>query len=270
VETPVRIEAPAPEPHIDPFESQGHYLRTSPEFHMKRLLAAGYPRLYQVGPCFRSGERGAVHHPEYAMLEWYRAGADYLDILADTKALVVHVAREVLGTTDLVYQGAGLALWPVWETFRVAEAFREFAGWDPSTGFDQDRFDLDLTRRVEPRLPRHVPVVLLDYPLEVAALARAKPDAPRLAERWELYLAGLEMANAYSELTDPEELQARFHVWARQRHQRGCTRLPPDRRFLEAMESGLPASGGIAMGLDRLLMILCNAASLDEVLPFRD
>ncbi|HOW98496.1 MAG TPA: EF-P lysine aminoacylase EpmA [Kiritimatiellia bacterium] len=270
IETPVRLRAPAPELHIDAEPSGDAWLRTSPELHMKRLLAAGYERIFQVGPCFRRGEFGARHRPEYAMLEWYRAGADYHDVLVDTKALVLGLAREVLGTTRLRRGGREVTLEPAWAYLTVSEAFIGFAGWDPVERFDPDRFDLDLVDKVEPQLPREVPVVLADYPAPAAALARRKPGRPAVAERWELYLDGIEIANAYSELTDPVEQAARFEEWNRARAAAGKPVYPPDREFLAALEKGLPACAGVALGVDRLAMLFAGAESLDEVLPFHE
>ena len=269
VETPIRIPAPALELHIDAEPSGNAFLRTSPELHMKRLLAAGHERIFQMGPCFRHGERGNRHHPEYTMLEWYRANADYNDILVDTKALVIRVAQELLGGVDLSYGGREVTLAPVWDWMTVAEAFKRFAGWDPSLKFDADRFDLDLVDKVEPQLPQEVPVVLADYPAEAAALARRKPGSPNVAERWELFIGGMELANAYSELNDPAEQRTRFEECARQRKDLGKIVYPLDEDFL-AVIANLPPSGGIALGVDRLLMLMTNSASLDDVLPFRD
>jgi lysyl-tRNA synthetase class 2 len=264
VETPILLATPALELHIDAVPAGPGYLRTSPEFHMKRLLAAGADRLFQVGPCFRAGERGDRHHPEFSMLEWYRTGADYLDLMADAKALVQHLARTLRGATDLMYQGRPLAVWPDWECLTVSEAFLLHAGWDPVRQFDADRFDRDLVDRVEPALTRERPVFLYDYPAPAAALARHKPAQPEIAERWELYLAGLEIANAYSELTDPEEQLARFEGWAEQRRRLGREVYPIDQEFLAMLRAGLPPCGGAALGLDRLLMIFSDAASLDD------
>ncbi|MFH0953386.1 MAG: EF-P lysine aminoacylase EpmA [Verrucomicrobiota bacterium] len=268
VETPVRLKAPAPEVHIEAEASGDYFLRTSPELHMKRLLAAGYERLFQVGPCFRRGEKGQIHHPEYTMLEWYRANADYHHILVDARALITFVAREVLGGTDLSHRGQPVALWPIWDYVTVADAFRQHAGWDPIAAFDADRFDLDLVEKVEPRLPKNVPVVLADYPADAAALARRKKDQPAVAERWELYIGGLELANAYSELTDAGEQEDRFRAWSRRRRELGKAAYPPDQAFLDALGSGMPASGGIALGVDRLVMLLTDSASLEDVVAF--
>ena len=269
VETPVRLATPALELHIDAEPAGDHWLRTSPELHMKRLLAEGLPRLFQLGPCFRRGERGDRHHPEYTMLEWYRADADYTDILADTKALIAHVAQAVLGRTDFRYLRNRIELLPRWERITVADAFQRFAGWDPTAAYDEDRFNEDLVNKVEPRLAKDVPTVLTDYPAEAAALARRKPGNPRVAERWELYIGGLELANAYSELTDPVEQRARFEACAAARRALGKEVYPLDEDFLAALGQ-LPPCGGIALGVDRLVMLLADAASIEDVLAFRE
>ena len=268
VETPVRLAAPALELHINAEPAGEQFLRTSPELHMKRLIAAGAQRIFQMGPCFRRGERGSRHNPEYTMLEWYRAEAGYADVLMDTKTLLLAVAREVKGTTDLEYQGRPIALAPFWERLTVAEAFLRWAGWDPVKNYDADRFDLDLVEKVEPRLPREVPVILTDYPAAAAALSRRKSDNPAVAERWELYLGGLEIANAYSELTDPVEQRARFAECAAARAAAGRAVYPLDEEFLAELGQ-MPPTGGIALGVDRLVMIFADLATLDDLLPFR-
>lgn len=269
VDTPIRVAAPALELHIDAIPAGEAYLRTSPELHLKRLLAAGYERLFQVGPCFRAGERGDRHNPEFTMLEWYRAHADYRDILVDTKALIAAVAEAVLSRTWLTYRGTRIELLPLWDLTTISQAFITAAGWDPVTQFDADRFDRDLIEKVEPSLPPDHPAVLTDYPAPAAALARLKPNDPRVAERWELYIGGLELANAFSELTDSAEQRARFEACARERQALGKPVYPIDGDFLAALEAGMPPSAGIALGVDRLVMLLAGEDSLDGVLPFR-
>jgi elongation factor P--(R)-beta-lysine ligase len=271
VETPVRVAAPALEAHIDAEPSGDAFLRTSPELHMKRLLAAGYARLFQLGPCFRQGEYGAHHHAEYTMLEWYRAGTDYRGILADTQALLRAVATAVLGRMAWTWQGRRIDVGAEWAVWTVQDAFREWAGWDPVAAFDADRFDLDLVERVEPALRAFdEPVVLIDYPAPLAALARRKPDDERLAERWEVYVAGVELANAYSELIDADEQAQRFEACAAQRRTAGKSVYPMDTAFLAALRSGLPPTGGIALGFDRLVMLLADAADLRGVTAFTE
>lgn len=270
-ETPARVRAPALEAHIHAEPAGDVWLRTSPELHMKRLLAAGADRLFQLGPCFRRGERGARHHPEFTMLEWYRAGADYRDLLGETRELLTAAAAAVLGATRVPRPGGrALELAAPWRELAVSDAFARWAGWDPAAEWDADRFDRDLVERVEPALPREVPVALLDYPAPAAALARLKPGDPRRAERWELYLDGVEIANAYSELTDAAAQRARFEQCARERAARGAEVYPLDEDFLAALDSGLPPCAGIALGVDRLAMILAGADTLDPVLAFRE
>lgn len=254
VETPVRLPAPALETHIDAEPSGDWFLRTSPEFHMKRMLAAGHDRIFQIGPCFRRGERGDLHHPEYTMLEWYRAGADYESIMEETR--------------ELLFAACGIS--GDWLIMNVSDAFLQHAGWDPAREFDAVRFDMDLVDKVEPSLPKDRPVVLKDYPIEAGAFAWPKPGAPHLAERWELYLTGVEIANAYSELIDADEQLVRLESIARERRRLGKPVYPTDKQFIQAIKSGLPPCGGIALGIDRLAMVMAGATTLDQVMAFRE
>jgi lysyl-tRNA synthetase class 2 len=270
VETPVRIPAPALETHIDAEPAGRWFLRTSPELHMKRLLAEGMPLLFQMGACFRRGERGDRHHPEYTMLEWYRADADYRAILADARLLFHAVCDEVLGTRTIEAGGRRIEAGGAWECLTVRDAFLLHAGWDVLRDFDPDRFDLDLVNKVEPALPRDRPVVLMDYPAPLGALARLKATDPRVAERWELYAGGLELANAFSELTDAVEQRRRFLECAEARRANGRDVYPMDESFLAALERGMPPCAGIALGVDRLVMLLCGAASIEQVIAFPD
>lgn len=269
IETPVLVRTPALELQIDAFPAGDHYLRTSPELHMKRLLCAGYERIFQIGPCFRSGELGKLHNPEFTMLEWYRTNADYLDVLAATRELLKHLAKTCLGKLTLEKNDKSLDLGAEWRLFSVPELFEKFAGWNPAADFDERRFEDDLVNRIEPQLPADCPVVLLDYPAQVAALARLKANDCRRAERWELYLAGIEIANAFSELADPNEQRKRFEDCARKRRVLAKPAYELDAEFLAALETGLPPSAGVALGLDRLVMLFAGVDSLDDVLPFR-
>jgi len=269
VTTPVRVPVPALELHIDAHPSGPAFLRTSPELALKRMLAAGYERIFEMGPCFRWGETGRIHNDEFTLLEWYRAGTDYEGILAETRELIPFLAERVGVGPCSSFHGGMLDWTAPWADYEVGPLFREQAGWDPVESFDPDRFDRDLTTLIEPRLPRDRAVVLRDYPAELGALARRKPGREEVAERWELYLGGIEIANAFSELTDPMEQRARFADWRARRQFDRRPLYPADPEFLAALDAGLPPSGGIALGVDRLLMVLTDAPSLDAVLPFR-
>ncbi len=268
VSTPLRIPTPALEDYIDAEQSGDCFLRTSPELHMKRLLAAGYAKLYQVGPCFREGERGRLHLPEFAMLEWYRLNADYRTVLTDTTQLVRHVAEAVIDQLEIVFRGTPIDLRADWEELTVARAFERYAQQDVHAAIRHGTFEQILVERVEPCLGMHTPTVLLDYPLACGGLAARKQDEPRLLERWELYIAGVELANACTELTDHDEQLKRFTDCAAARRARGQQVYPIDEPFMAALAEGMPPAAGVAVGLDRLLMLLTGAANIADLVPF--
>lgn len=267
VETPLRIPAPAPELNIEAIQSAGWYLTTSPEIHMKRLLAAGYPRIFQVCKAFRDGERGRYHNQEFTMLEWYREGAYYLDMVEETEELVKYVAMKTVRAIEFKRGDYLLNLASPWQRLTVESAFEQYAGWSPCSNPDETRFNMDLIERVEPMLNLGHPVVLLDYPASLAALARLKPGNPRIAERFEVYVEGLELANGFSELTDPEEQRRRFSDENEKRRIRGLPIYPLPEDFLDSLVN-LPACSGVALGVDRLVMLLSGASSIDEVVTF--
>ena len=267
VETPVRIPAPANEPRILPPPSGRAFLRASPELQMKPLVALGLTRIYQIGPCFRAGERGDRHNPEFTMLEWYRGHADYFAVLGDLKKLLCDAAAAVCGCHEITCRGTAIDLAGSWEKIPVREAFRRFAGWDPIESFDAQRFDLDMALKVEPALPRDRPCVLIDYPAQAASLARLRADDPRLAERWEAYVGGLELCNAYGELIDAAEQRARFEAARAEKLALGETAFDLDEEFLAAL-ARMPPSGGAALGVDRLAMLLLDAPAIDDVRAF--
>ena len=266
VETPVLVPQAAPEQFIAPFTVNGWFLSTSPEMHMKRLLAAGYGSVFQITHCFRKGERGRLHNPEFTMLEWYRVDADYLQIIDDTERLVQAVAGDLGPGTTIRYQGQDINLARPWPRTTVSKAFRKSADWDPVLRLDPERFDLDLVDKVMPGFSNNRPTVLMDYPAANASMARLKPGDKEVAERAEMFIGGLELANAYTELTDAAELEKRFREVIEETGDAGGHR-PMPRRFLKAMVD-LPACGGVALGVDRLVMLLCDAASIDEVVAF--
>ncbi len=250
VETPVRIAAPAPELHIDcppvPSSSGGlcTYLRASPELQMKKLLAAGMERIYQIGPCFRDGELGSRHNPEFTMIEWYRRDAGYLDIMADLEGL--------LGC--LSWRGT-------FKRIIVRDAYAKWAGWDPWAEWDQDRFDYDMATKIEPALKGEGAVFLIDYPTQAASLAKLRGD---VAERWEFYLDGMELANCFTELCDPDEQRRRFEAAREERRQIGEADYPIDEGFLSSLGE-IGSAAGVALGVDRLVMALLGADDISQV-----
>jgi len=266
VETPLLVPQAAPEQFIAPFTVNGWFLSTSPEMHMKRLLAAGYGNLFQITHCFRKGERGQLHNPEFAMLEWYRVDADYLEIVGDTERLVLAVAGDLGLGSSICYQGRDIDLTPDWPRITVSRAFRKAANWDPVLQLDPERFDMDLVDKVMPGFSTNRPTVLVDYPAANASMARLKPGDKKVAERAEVFVGGMELANACTELTDAAELEKRFREVVEETGDSEGYR-PMPQRFLEAM-ADLPACGGIALGVDRLVMLLCDAVSIDEVVAF--
>jgi len=267
VETPQRIPAPAPESHIDAIPADGWFLQTSPELCMKRLLAAGYPRLFQLAHCWRVGERGSRHLPEFTLLEWYRVEADYHELMEECEELLPYVARAVDLSDQLVYQGKAIHLAAPWELVSVKEAFARYAHLSMEEALQRGLFDEVMVQDIEPHLGIDRPTFLYDYPAVRGALARLCPNDPSVAERFELYIGGLELANAFSELTDAEEQRARFVSEEAYRRSLGKQPYPLAEKFLQEL-SNMPPAAGIALGVDRLVMLLVNAATIDEVVAF--
>jgi len=302
VDTPALQASPGLEPHLKAFATVLHdprdstartlYLHTSPEFAMKKLVAGGLPRIWQLAHVYRDGERSATHHPEFSMLEWYRAGAGYRDLMVELEALLRRV-QQAAGAAALRWRGRTADARQAWQRLSVAEAFARHAGIDllatapepqrpdaallaaaaerigiaPHPGDDwESLFFRIFLERVEPHLGTPAPTILYDYPLSLAALSRPKPDDPRLAERFELYVCGLELANAFGELTDPVEQRRRFASdQARKQALYGET-YPIDEDFLAALDHGLPECAGIALGFDRLVMLATGAEHIEDVL----
>jgi elongation factor P--(R)-beta-lysine ligase len=283
VETPCLSAAAATDVHLEslaaaaPGGGLSGWLQTSPEFPMKRLLAAGAGDIWQLARVFRGAESGRRHNPEFSLLEWYRVGWDAEALMGEVDALVRGLARGRLPLGDTQ-----------WLSYR--EAFVRHAGLDPfdasladmrdvleargvpwpsGVGDDRDAcLDLVLATVVEPQFDPARPTFVFDFPASHAALARIRPGDPPLAERFELYLGGMELANGYHELTDGEEQRRRFAADLVTRRKRGLPEPPADRRLLAALEHGLPECSGVALGFDRLAMILAGANHIDEVLAF--
>jgi lysyl-tRNA synthetase class 2 len=267
VETPLRIPAPAPEEHIEALPSGNWFLQTSPEICMKRLLAAGYPRIFQIAKCFRSGERGNLHLPEFTMLEWYVAGFDYRQLMDQCEKMITDVAGDQGLGKNITRQGRQINLAEPWERITVSEAFAKYAPVTMEEAMSKDQFDEILVEYIEPRLGCNKPTFIYDYPARLGALARLKENDSSVAERFELYIGGLELANGFSELTDAREQRQRFTEALKLRAQKGYAAYPMPESFLAALQN-LPASAGIALGLDRLTMIFADAQSIDDVVSF--
>ena len=268
VETAVRIDAPAPEEHIDcPPVVGGGYLRASPELQMKKLLAAGMDRIYQIGPCFREGEKGSRHNPEFTMIEWYRREANYLDIAEDLKSLVSSL-MSLTGRKDFRRETKDSR--EGFETLSVRDAYLQHAGWDPWVGdWDQDRFDFDMATKIEPAIKSiGGGVFLMDYPPQAASLAKISTSTLNLnlpfAERWEFYWDGMELANCFTELCDRDEQLRRFEVAKEHRKLLKESDYPIDYEFIESLPQ-MKSAAGVALGIDRLVMILTKTKEISAV-----
>ncbi len=267
VETPCRIPAPAPEANIDAQPAGSWYLHTSPELCMKQLLAAGFPRIFQICKCFRAGERGSRHLPELTMLEWYTAGCDYLEMMDQCEALIQWVSRRLGAGNVLDYQGHKIDVNASWQRMPLAAAFERFASTSMEDALRQKRFDELLAVEIEPELGRSRPVFVYDYPASCGALAKLKPENRRLAERFELYIGGLELCNAFTELTDSVEQKLRFEWEQDLRRHAGRHVYPMPEKFLQSMRA-MPEATGNALGIDRLVMLFADTDNIDDVVAF--
>jgi elongation factor P--(R)-beta-lysine ligase len=273
VDTPMRLPVSIPERHIELFIVEEQYLQASPELCMKRLLAHGATPIFQLGHCFRKGERGRLHLEEFTLLEWYRAGSDYRQLMDDCRDLCLFLLREWpkqprrIETTGVSAIFAGIDLHGQWEKLTVQEGFDRFSPVPLSAALDSGRFDELLCEFVEPRLGMTTPSFLCDYPLALASLSRRKEEAPHLGERFELYIRGVELANGFSELKDTEEQRQRFAEEIRAiRNSSGRDVLMPE-AFLFDLEK-MPEAAGIALGVDRLAMLAFGLSTISQATTF--
>ncbi len=267
VETPHIISAPTPEVHIEALKAGDSFLHTSPELCMKRLLSAGFNKIFQICRCFRQGERGEHHLYEFTLLEWYRTGIDYMDLMDECEEMMLSVSHD-LGLGDkITYQGREMDLKRPWERITVKETFKRYASVPFDEALALGRFDEVMVSEIEPHLGISKPTFLYDYPAIFAALARLKENEPELAERFEIYMAGLELANAFSELTDVREQEERFVKEREKRQELGKPVYPIPEKFLTSLPH-MPQSAGIALGVDRLAMIFTNRTRIDDVVSF--
>ncbi len=298
VDTPSLVAVPGMEPYLEPLETvvktaagaARGFLATSPEYCLKKLLVGGFEKIFEISRSFRNGEAlGGLHNPEFLMLEWYRAYASYIEIMDDVEEFVKRLAKEALKTEELKARGSRVKLGGKWERLRISEAFQRYAGIDleknlatetlrrtlRAKGYrpgDEERYE-DLFFRVflneiEPCLGRKAPTIVYDYPLSLAALAKRSAANPRFAERFEVYVAGAEIANGFTELNDPEEQLARLSEEYKLRRKLKKTLFGPDPDFVDALKTGMPPAGGVALGLDRLFMLLLGLDRIEEVRLF--
>ena len=292
VETPALQKSPCMEPHIQAFrtdwispdrkERKTLYLHTSPEFAMKKLLVAGAPKIFQLARTFRNEPPSRLHSPEFTLLEWYQAGMGYKEMMQETidllrtvcpdvlrweeKTADPHKEWQILSVTDAMMQYAGVDIVPVLEDVGAFRAAAEKAGikTGETDGWDDIFFRIFLDK-VEPHLGAPVPTIIYDYPVSMAALAQPKPEDPRFAERFEIYACGMELCNAFGELTDGEAQRARFEHDVALRQKLYGDEYPVDEDFLKAIDFGMPPSSGNALGVDRLVMLISGADDIAQV-----
>ncbi len=307
-DTPELVRHPGMEPYLDVFKTrfftdpnqkekgEDLYLITSPEYALKKLLVSGYEKIFQIAKSFRNKETASnLHNPEFTLLEWYRAYASYLEIMDDTENLVRFLAKEVLGSQKgaeagkIIFQGHEIDVDSPWERLKVKEAFAKYAGIavedfedsqklkeiaqkkgyavNENSTYD-DAFFLIFMNEIEPKLGLNKPVILYEYPVSMAALSKRCEDNPKYAERFEVYIAGIELCNAFTELNDGEEQLYRLEAERKDRQKMGKDDYPVDQRFIRALDFGMPPSGGIALGVDRLIMLLTDTPAIENVMFF--
>tara|TARA_R110001592_G_scaffold16881_8_gene71575 strand:- start:39793 stop:40887 length:1095 start_codon:yes stop_codon:yes gene_type:complete len=296
VETPALQICPVMDTHIHAFKTelldidhrlkQTMYLHTSPEFDMKKLLAAGMERIYQICHVYRNAEGSRLHSPEFTLLEWYRSVADYHALMDDCVDLFRYIARG-MGIETYAHRGISCDPFDTWQRLSICEAFEQYAAitlidyLDDIDSFRQAAYNINvrtidtdawddifhaiMSDKIEPNLGQGVPTILYDYPVSMAALSRKKDDDPRFAERFELYVCGIELANAFSELTDADEQRKRFEDEMLQKQKLYGETYPPDEEFFAALQD-MPQSAGIALGVDRLVMLATGADDIGDVL----
>jgi len=303
VETPALQISPGLEPHLKAFKTELEnpfgmdpetlYLHTSPEFTMKKLLVAGAGNIFQLARCYRNSERSSTHHPEFTMLEWYRVHASYEKIMDDCVALLRACMKTIPSCSIFTWNNVRCDPSKEWERISVCDAFLKYTEIDLMKTIDkhevpsreklaaaanaigisvqekdswEDIFFRIFLERIEGKLGIGVPTILYDYPISMAALSRPKPTDSRFAERFELYICGLELANAFCELTDARVQRRRFEEDMNKEEKLYGIRYPIDEDFLSALEFGYPESSGIALGIDRLVMLVTGAKHIDDVL----
>jgi elongation factor P--(R)-beta-lysine ligase len=295
--TPALVASAGQEPYLSPFKvdfldekNNKHrgFLITSPEYSLKKLLSAGFDKVFELARVFRQNESfGGTHNPEFTMLEWYRTNSDYNQIMKDTENLISFLAKKIKGSAIISYQGQKIDLTPPWPKLTVNDLFLKYAGVDLDKAktpenfkkqiknknyskFDDwnDIFYLIFLNEIEPNLPKDKPVFICDYPLPQASLAKRKSPNSFYAERFELFIGGMELGNAFSELVDEREQAERFKEEHALREKLKKDDIPIDKDLLLALKLGILPAGGIAVGLERLQMILSDAKDINDILAF--
>lgn len=295
-QTPALVACAGQEPYLSPFKidfcddknkKYRGFLITSPEYSLKKLLAAGFDKIFELAKVFRQNESfGGRHNPEFTMLEWYRTNSDYSRIMEDTEQLVSFLAKKIKSSETILYQGQKIDLTAPWPRLTVKELFLKYANIDldkaktladfkKQTKQDYQKFNdwndvfyLVFLNEIEPNLPKDKPVFICDYPLPQASLAKRKNNDDFYAERFEIFVGGMELGNAFSELTEPKEQLKRFQEEQKLREKLSKESVPIDKDLIYALELGLPPAGGIAVGLERLQMLLLDANDINDILPF--
>jgi lysyl-tRNA synthetase class 2 len=264
VETPMLVFSPGIDPYIDAIRAgKDFYLSTSPELQMKRLLTLGVQRIYQITHAFRENEKGTHHNPEFTILEWYHSKINYKNMMQEVEQLVYHLFHE----SSFAFPAQKKYTFP-FPCISVDKLFYDFAGWEPSYLWDEDRFYFDWIDKIEPHLKLSGGVFVTDYPAPLASLSKLNNDNPLLCERFELYLGGIEVANAYTELVEPIEQIKRFRNYQKKRKKMGKESYTIDTKFIAALEHGIPECAGAAIGVDRLIMSILDINDIQQVQAF--
>lgn len=267
VETPYLIPAPIPEAHIDSFEVEDRYLHTSPEAYMKLLLSKGYKRIFQICKVFRKEEKGRFHIPEFTMIEWYRAEADYMDLMDECERLLIHIFKRLVDRHYISYRGKKIGLNMPWERISLETLFNRYSELSLWDALNKGIFEKIMITDIEPHLGWHSPVFVYDYPVELGSCAMRSRRDPRIVERFELYMGSIELANGYTECNDPNELKDRFleEIKKRQAFKKPIYPMP---EYLLNSLNVKDSYCGIAMGIDRLLMLIADKEDIKDVISF--
>jgi len=303
VETPQMVKLPGMEPYLDPFKTTffdqsgsqtDQYLISSPEYAMKKILVSGEEKIFQICKSFRNKETDSeLHNPEFTLLEWYRSYVSYEDIMKDTEELVEYTAVDILDKPTILYKGSIIDVSTPWPRIKVKDLFKRYAKIDSKVFEDPEKFRKAVKQKgyqvdenisyddlffcvfmneIEPKLGFDKPVIVYEYPASMAALSKKCESDPAYAERFEVYIAGVELCNAFTELNDPVEQKSRLEDERRQRLEMGKDDYSVDQSFIGALELGMPPAGGNALGVDRLAMLITDTHDIRDMMffPFRD